>query len=66
MNKAFVLHYTCDNKEHKLFSNLPSVLLNKVRDWEEDGMSTEFDHLEEIQYKHVGELLEKINTILEQ
>lgn len=66
MNKAFVLHYRCDNEKHKLFSNIPSTLLNKIRDWEQDGMSTEFDHVEEITYKHVGELLEKINTILEQ
>jgi len=66
MNKVFVLHYSEDNDTYKMFSKHPSVLLDKINHWKNEEMSVSFDHVEEILYENVEELLQKINALEEQ
>jgi len=63
MNKAFVLHYYEDDTEYKMYSTNMSVLLNKIKEWEAEDMSTHFDRITELHYENVEDLLQNFNSI---
>jgi len=63
MNKAFVLHYYEDDTEYKMYSTNMSILLNNIKEWEAEGMSTHFDRITELHYDNVEDLLQNVNSI---
>ena len=60
--KAYILHYYEDDKEYKLYGTNESVLLNKIKEWESDDLSTSFDHISELHYTTVQDLFNYINS----
>ena len=66
MNKIFVLHYSEDNDNYKMFSQHPEKLLDKINEWKQQELSVDFDYIETILYDTTEELLEKINALKEQ